>query len=95
MTDLIDMIASRLLSGLIQACEEMVVPPASPPASDAVDTAAAVVQAGLPAPGELLPLTVVALVFIVTAAVIILRARMASSAQNSGLELNIVDAHST
>lgn len=93
MTDLIDMIASRLLSGLIQACEEMLVPPGSPPASDAVDTAAAVVQAGLPAPGEVLPLAVVALVFIVTAASIILRAQMASNKQLSDSEINVLDAH--
>ena len=93
MTDLIDMIASRLLSGLIQACEEMLVPPGSPPASDAVDTAAAVVQAGLPAPGEVLPLAVVALVFILTAASIILRAQMAWNNQLSDSEINVLDAH--
>ena len=93
MTDLIDMIASRLLSGLIQACEEMLVPPGSPPASDAVDTAAAVAQAGLPAPGEVLPLAVVALVFIVTAASIILRAQMAWNKQLSDSEINVLDAH--
>lgn len=92
MTDLIDMIASRLFSGLIQTCEEMVVPPGSPPAGDAVETAAAVVQAGLPAPGEVLPLAVLTLVFIVTAALVILRAQTASSTQNSGLELNVLDA---
>ncbi len=93
MTDLIDMIASRLLSGLIQACEEMVIPPGSVPASDAVDTAAAVIQAGLPAPGEMLPLAGVALVFIVSAALIILRARTASKQHLTDSEIGILEAH--
>ncbi len=92
MTDLIDMIASRLLSGLIQACEEMVVPPGSSPVSDAVDSASSVVQAGLPASGEMLPLAAVALVFIGTAAMIILRAQTASSSDRS--EIFVLDAHS-
>lgn len=87
MTDLIEMITARLLSGIIQACEEMIVPPGSPPASDAVNTAAAVVQAGLPTPGEVLPLAVVALVFIAAAALIILRPQMASIAYRRGPEI--------
>ncbi len=92
MTDLIDMIASHLFSGLIQACEEMVVPPGSPPAGDAVETAAAVVQVGLPAPGEVLPLAVVALVFIVTATLILLRAQIASTTHRSEPGIDVLDA---
>ncbi len=93
MTNFIDMIASRVLSGLIQACEEMVVPPGSSAPNDAVDTAAVVVQAGLPAPGEVLPLAVVALAFIVTAAMIIVRAQMASSKHRAESEIDVLAAH--
>ena len=77
MTDLMHMIAARLSSGLLQACEDMIVPPGSPPAGDAVETAASVMQAGLPASGELLPLAATAVVFIAAVAIIIVRAQIA------------------
>ncbi len=73
MAHLIEAIAADLLSGLIRACDDMPVPAGSPPVGDAVQSAASIVQAGLPAPGESLPLAAAAIGFIVAIALILLR----------------------
>ena len=94
MTHLIDAIAAYLLSGLIRACEDMTIPVGSPPVGDAVQSAASIVQAGLPAPGESLPLAVVAIGFIVAIALILLRSQTSSASSRSEIPTNIIPAHS-
>ena len=94
MTHLIDAIAAYLLSGLIRACEDMTIPAGSPPVGDAVQSAASIVQAGLPAPGELLPLAAVALGFIVAIALILIRSQAPSASPRSEISTNILAAHS-
>ena len=94
MIHLIDAIAAHLLSGLVRACEDMTIPAGSPPVGDAVQSAASIMQAGLPAPGELLPLAAVALMFIVAIALIFLRAQKPSDPPRSEVSMNILPAHS-
>jgi len=95
MTQLIDAIVPRLLSGLIRACEDMTIPPGSPPVGDVVQSGASIVQAGLPAPGESLPLAAVAIGFIVAIALILLRSKTLSASPRSEVPTNILPAHST
>jgi len=94
MTHLIDAIGTNLLSGLIRACEDMTIPAGSPPVGDAVQSAASIVQAGLPAPGETLPLAAVAIGFIVAVALILLRSQISSASPRSEVPANILPAHS-
>ncbi len=94
MTQLIDAIAARLLSGLIRACEDMTIPAGSPPVGDVVQSGALVVQAGLPAPGESLPFVAVAIGFIVAVALILLRSQKSFGSPRSEVPTNIVPAHS-
>ncbi len=93
MAHLIEAITAHLLSGLIQACEDMTLPAGSPPVGDAVQSAASIVQAGLPAPGESLPLTAAAIGFIVAIALILLRSQTPASPR-SEIAMNIFPAHS-
>ncbi len=94
MTHLIDAIGAYLLSGLIRACEDMTLPAGSPPVGDAVQSASSIVQSGLPAPGESLPLAAVAVGFIVAIALILLRSQTSSASPRSEFPTNILPAHS-
>lgn len=94
MNDFTNMIASRLLSGLVRVCEDMTVPAGAPPAHDAVQTAASVVQAGLPAPGEMLPLLAVALAFIAAVAMVLVRTQVKKGERHSGIRLGVGDPQS-
>lgn len=93
MTHLIDAIGAYLLSGLLRACEDMTIPAGSPPVGDVVQAGASIMQAGLPAPGELLPLAAVAIGFIVAIALILLRSQTSSASPRSALPTNILPAH--
>lgn len=94
MTHFIDAIAVYPLSGLIRACEDMTVPAGPPPVGDIVQSGASIVQAGLPAPGESLPLAAVAIGFIVAIALILLRSQTSFGSPRSEVPTNIVPAHS-
>ncbi len=94
MPHLIDAITAYLLSGLIRACEDMAIPAGSPPVSDAAQSAALIVQAGLPAPGEALPLAALAIGFVVAIALVLPRSRTPSASPRSDISTNILPAHS-
>ncbi len=94
MTHLIDAIGAYLLSGLIRACEDMTIPAGSPPVGDVVQSGASIVQAGLPAPGESLPLAALAIGFVVAIALILLRSQTSSASPHSEVPTNILPAHS-
>ncbi|MDQ3080138.1 MAG: hypothetical protein M3R03_09100 [Pseudomonadota bacterium] len=94
MTQLIDAIAAHLLSGFIRACEDMTIPAGSPPVADVVQSGASIVQAGLLAPGESLPLAAVAIGFIVATVLILLRSQTSSASPGSELPTISVPAHS-
>lgn len=94
MTHLIDAIAAYLLSGLIRACEDMTIPAGSPPVGDVVQSGTSILHAGLPAPGESLPLAAVAIGFIVAIALILLRSHTPSASPRSEVPTNIVSARS-
>jgi len=94
MTHLIDAAVAHLLSGLMRACEDMTIPAGSPPVDDVVQSGATIVQAGLPAPGESLPLAAVAIGFIVAIALILLRSQSSSASPRSEVPTNIRPAHS-
>ena len=92
MTHLIDAIGAYLLSGLIRACEDMTIPAGSPPVGDAAQSVASIVQAGLPAPGETLPLAAVAIGLIVAVALILLRSQTSASPRSEA-PANSLPAH--
>lgn len=82
MPDYLDLLTTRLFSNVLQACEEMGLPGGKPP-SEAVDVGG-VVQGALPAPGEILPLAIMALLFVGTAAWIMVRGSERNARQASG-----------
>ncbi len=82
MPDYLDLLTTRLLSSALQACEEMVLPGGKPPTVP-VDVGSTV-QGALPAPGEILPLVIVMLLFVGTAAWIGLRGSERKAKQASG-----------
>ncbi len=82
MPDYLDLLTTRLLSSVLQACEEMALPGGKPPTVP-VDVGSTV-QGALPAPGEILPLVIVMLLFVGTAAWIGLRGSEQKAKQASG-----------
>ncbi len=82
MPDYLDLLTTRLLSSVLQACEEMALPGGKPPTVP-VDVGSTV-QGALPAPGEILPLVIMVLLFVGTAAWIGLRGSERTSRQASG-----------
>ncbi len=82
MPDYLDLLTTRLLSSVLQACEEMALPggkPATVPAD-----VGSTVQGALPASGEILPLVIVFLLFVGSAAWIGLRETERKTRQASG-----------
>ena len=77
-----DMLTTRLLSRVLQTCEEMTLPGGKPPTVPA--DLGSTVQGALPAPGEILPLVIVMLLFVGTAAWIGLRGSERKAKQASG-----------
>ena len=92
MTDLTVLIAARLMSQLMQACEDMALPGDTPPAGEIVDAASSVVQAGLPAPGEFLPLAAAFAAFIIAGALIFLRGKAKTTERRPTETFDIADA---
>ncbi len=82
MPDYLDLLATRLLSSVLQACEEMALPGGKPPTVP-VDVGSTV-QGALPGPGEILPLVIMMLLFVGTAAWIGLRGNERKTKQASG-----------
>ncbi len=82
MPDYLDLLTTRLLSSVLRACEEMALPGGQPPTVP-VDVGSTV-QGALPAPGEILPLVIVFLLFVGTAAWIGLRGSGRQTRQASG-----------
>ncbi len=82
MRDYLDLLTTRLLSSALQACEEMALPGGKSPTVP-VDVGSAV-QGALPAPGEVLPLVIMMLLFVGTAAWIGLRGNERKVRQASG-----------
>ncbi len=82
MPDYLDLLTTRLLSSVLQACEEMILPGGEPPTVP-VDVGSTV-QGALPAPGEILPLVILFLMFVGTAAWIVFRASERKARQASG-----------
>lgn len=81
MPDYLDLLTARLLSSVLQACEEMALPGGKPPAVP-VDVGSTV-QGALPAPGEILPLVVMLVLFVGTAAWIMARGSERNARQAS------------
>ncbi len=81
MPDYLDLLTTRLLSSVLQACEEMALPggTATVPAD-----VGSTVQGALPASGEILPLVIVFLLFVGSAAWIGLRETERKTRQASG-----------
>jgi len=71
MPDYLDLLTTRLFSNVLQACEEMALP-GGKPATVPVDVGSTV-QAALPATGEILPLAIMVLLFVGTAAWLMVR----------------------
>jgi len=92
MTDLTDLIAARVMSQLLQVCEDMALPGGTPPAGEIVDAASSVVQAGLPAPGEFLPLAAAFVAFIVACGLILLRGNTKIAEQRPAETFDMADA---
>lgn len=92
MTELTDLIAARLLSQVMRVCEDMAVPGGTPPAGEIVDAASSVVQAGLPAPGEVLPLAAAFVAFVVAGGLILLRGKAKVTQQRLAEPFNMADA---
>ena len=82
MPDYLDLLTTRLISSILQACEEMALPGGKPPTVP-VDVGSTV-QGALPAPGEILPLVIMMLLFVGTAAWIVLRGRERKARPASG-----------
>ncbi len=82
MADYLDLLTTRLLLNLLQACEDMALPGGKPPTVP-VDVGSTV-QGALPAPGEILPLLIMMLLFVGTAAWIGLRGSERKARQASG-----------
>ncbi len=68
---MLDLLTTRLLSSVLQACEEMALPGGKPPTVP-VDVGSTV-QGALPAPCEILPLAIMVLLFVGTAAWLMVR----------------------
>lgn len=68
-----DLLTTKLVSYLLQACEEMALPGGSAPGGEASEVTSSVLQAGLPAAGEVLPLTAALAVFLIAGALILRR----------------------
>ncbi|MBA2636397.1 MAG: hypothetical protein H0U83_06895 [Sphingomonas sp.] len=93
MPDYLDLLTTRLLSSVLQACEEMAVPGGKPPTAP-VDVGSTV-QGVLPAPGEILPMAIMVLLFVGTAIWIMargseLKARQASGQMADGLQSEVL-----
>lgn len=82
MPDFLDLLTTRLLSSVLQACEEMALPGGKPPTVPA--DVGSTVQGALPAPGEILPLVIMVLLFVGCAAWIGLRGTERAGRQSSG-----------
>ncbi len=82
MPDYLDLLTTRLLSSVLQACEEMALPGGQPPTVP-VDVGSTV-QGALPAPGEILPLAIMVLLFVGTAIWIMARGSERKAKQASG-----------
>jgi len=82
MPDYLHLLTTKLLSSALQACEEMALPGGKPP-SEVVDVGSTV-QGSLPAPGEILPLVIMMLLFVGTAAWIGLRESERKARRASG-----------
>ena len=82
MPDYLDLLTTRLLSSVLEACEEMALPGGKPPTVP-VDVGSTV-QGALPAAGEILPLVIMFLLFVGTAAWIALRGSEPKTRQASG-----------
>ena len=80
MPDYLDLLTTRLLSSVLQACEEMALPGGKPPT---VVDVGSTVQGAFPAPGEMLPLVIMFLLFVGTAAWIGLRGSERTGRQDS------------
>ncbi len=63
MTELLDILASKLLPFLLRVCEDMTLPAGELPTS-AIAKVGETVQAGFAAPGEVLPLAIVLALFL-------------------------------
>lgn len=86
MPDYLDLLTTRMLSSALQACEEMALPGGKPPTVP-VDVGSTV-QGALPAPGEILPLVLMMLMFVGTAAWIVLRGRERKARHANGRMAN-------
>ena len=81
MPDYLDLLTTRLLSSVLQACEEMALPGGKPPT---VVDVGSTVQGALPTPGEILPLAIMVVLFVGTAAWIMARESVRKARQASG-----------
>ena len=82
MPDYLDLLTTRLLSSVLQACEEMALPGGKPPTVPA--DVGSTVQGALPTPGEILPLAIMVVLFVGTAAWIMARGSVRKARQASG-----------